>query len=187
MFLLVPAHLGCPGQIPQSRKTVVCCVCVCVVCVLLACAYIGEIMIFSHNLSASHLYSGIACISYMYCPIICLPESGVLLKWLMHHEAIKIAWTFLFKIYWANFIEITNTCSVGNFLKLAHCSLSIEHKRYWNRPVAHPICWSCACMSVWKVYCGKTAEWIRMPFGVVSGVGLGICVLDGFCKQVILS
>ena len=31
MFLLVPAHLGCPGQIPQSRKTVVCvCVCVCV-------------------------------------------------------------------------------------------------------------------------------------------------------------
>ena len=33
MFLLVPAHLGCPGQIPQSRKTVVCvCVCVCVIC-----------------------------------------------------------------------------------------------------------------------------------------------------------
>jgi len=24
MFLLVPALLGCPGQIPQSRKTVVC-------------------------------------------------------------------------------------------------------------------------------------------------------------------
>ena len=31
MFLLVPAHPGFPGQIPQSRKTVVCCVCVCVV------------------------------------------------------------------------------------------------------------------------------------------------------------
>jgi len=29
-----------------------------------------------------------------------------------------------------------------------------------------------------KVYCGKTADWIRMPFGVVSGVGLGIGVLD---------
>jgi len=29
MFLLVPAHPGFPGQIPQSRKTVVC-VCVCV-------------------------------------------------------------------------------------------------------------------------------------------------------------
>ena len=24
MLLLVPAHPGCPGQIPQSRKTVVC-------------------------------------------------------------------------------------------------------------------------------------------------------------------
>jgi len=28
MFLLVPAHSGFPGQIPQSRKTVVC-VCKC--------------------------------------------------------------------------------------------------------------------------------------------------------------
>ena len=28
MFLLVPAHPGCPGQNPKSRKTVVC-VCVC--------------------------------------------------------------------------------------------------------------------------------------------------------------
>ena len=30
MFLLVPAHPGFPGQIPQSRKMVVC-VCVCVI------------------------------------------------------------------------------------------------------------------------------------------------------------
>jgi len=30
MFLVVPAHTGCPGQNPESRKTVVCvCVCVC--------------------------------------------------------------------------------------------------------------------------------------------------------------
>jgi len=29
MFLLVPAHPGFPGQIPQSRKTVVCVLCVC--------------------------------------------------------------------------------------------------------------------------------------------------------------
>ena len=32
MFLLVPAHPGCPGQIPQNRKTV--CVCVCVQCMV---------------------------------------------------------------------------------------------------------------------------------------------------------
>jgi len=36
MFLLVPAHPGCPGQIPQSRKTVVC---VCVFC------YLGDMLI----------------------------------------------------------------------------------------------------------------------------------------------
>jgi len=35
MFLLVPAHPGFPGQIPQSRKTVVC-VCVCVQHMLLS-------------------------------------------------------------------------------------------------------------------------------------------------------
>jgi len=29
------------------------------------------------------------------------------------------------------------------------------------------------------VSCGKTADWIQMPFGVVSGVGPGIEVLDG--------
>ena len=29
----------------------------------------------------------------------------------------------------------------------------------------------CVGLSVRKVYCGKTAEWIRMPFGMVSGVG----------------
>jgi len=27
-------------------------------------------------------------------------------------------------------------------------------------------------------YCGKMADWIRMPFGVVSGVVLGMGVLD---------
>ena len=34
-------------------------------------------------------------------------------------------------------------------------------------------------LSVHKVYCGKTAEWIRIPFGMVSGVGRGMGVLDG--------
>ena len=49
---------------------------------------------------------------------------------------------------------------------------------YWYRPVAYPICRS-VCLSVWKVYCGKTVEWIWMPFVVVSGVGRGMGVLDG--------
>jgi len=35
------------------------------------------------------------------------------------------------------------------------------------------------CLSVRKVYCGKTANWIRMPFGMVIGVGRGMGVLDG--------
>jgi len=35
------------------------------------------------------------------------------------------------------------------------------------------------CVSVRKVFCGKTADSIRMPFGVVSGVSRGMGVLDG--------
>jgi len=35
------------------------------------------------------------------------------------------------------------------------------------------------CLSVCKVYCGKTADWIWMPFGMVSGVGRGMGVLNG--------
>ena len=37
----------------------------------------------------------------------------------------------------------------------------------------------CVCVCVQKVYCGKTAERIRIPFGMVSGVSQGMGVLDG--------
>jgi len=46
-----------------------------------------------------------------------------------------------------------------------------------GRSVCLSVCMS-VCLSVCKVYCGKTAEWTRMPFGMVSGVGRGMCVLD---------
>jgi len=36
----------------------------------------------------------------------------------------------------------------------------------------------CLSVYVWKVYCVKTADWIRMPFGMVSGVSRGMGVLD---------
>jgi len=35
------------------------------------------------------------------------------------------------------------------------------------------------CRSLRKLYCGEMADWIRMLFGVVSGVGRGMGVLDG--------
>ena len=33
--------------------------------------------------------------------------------------------------------------------------------------------------SVQKVFCDKMAKWIRMPFGMMSGVSRGMGVLDG--------
>ena len=46
-------------------------------------------------------------------------------------------------------------------------------------PSPSPSVGLCVCVSVRKVYCGKTADWIRMPFGMVNGVGRGMGVLDG--------
>ena len=36
----------------------------------------------------------------------------------------------------------------------------------------------CVGLSVQKVYCGKMADWIRMLFGMMSGVSRGMGVLD---------
>jgi len=47
-----------------------------------------------------------------------------------------------------------------------------------TRRLAHLSVYVCVCLSVRKVYCGKTADWIRMPFGTVNGVGLCMGVLD---------
>jgi len=57
----------------------------------------------------------------------------------------------------------------------ASLSISIASKTLmlWPCRLAH------LCVCVQKVYCGKSADWIRMPFGVVRGVGRGMGVLDG--------
>jgi len=60
-------------------------------------------------------------------------------------------------------------------LFLACCSLSVlysERSAYVTDLSPRP------SVCVRKVYCGKTADWIRMPFGVMSGVRLGMSVLD---------
>jgi len=42
------------------------------------------------------------------------------------------------------------------------------------------------CVCVRKVYCDKTADWIRIPFGMVSGVSRGMGLLDGGGELVIV-
>jgi len=48
--------------------------------------------------------------------------------------------------------------------------------------LAHLLVCVCVCSYVCqseKIYCGITADWIRMSFGMVNGVGRGISALDG--------
>jgi len=52
MFLLVPAHPGCPRQIPHSRKMVVC------LCVLLRrCKQLGTLSVFSLKKNVLAIFS----------------------------------------------------------------------------------------------------------------------------------
>jgi len=67
---------------------------------------------------------------------------------------------------------LTTVVTVSLSVNITEC----KHSSCW--PVAYPICRS-ACLSVQKMYCGKTADSSQMPFGVVSGVGRGMGVLDG--------
>ena len=52
MCLLVPAHLGCPRQNPESRKMVVVIVCVCLCIMLLndtVCAHVFAIKVLEYR------------------------------------------------------------------------------------------------------------------------------------------
>jgi len=64
-----------------------------------------------------------------------------------------------------------------------YCSLGVAHYQYNTAQalLVHNSRLSnlSVCLSVRKVYCGKTADCIRMPLGVVSGIGRGTGVLDG--------
>jgi len=68
------------------------------------------------------------------------------------------------------FLLVNNLFGVLLLCVLArHLAYYSERKCSWNRGVVYPICRS-VCVSVWKVYCGKMDDWIRMPFRVVSKV-----------------
>jgi len=79
-----------------------------------------------------------------------------------------------FSVWFYIFLELlvpaTRCCAAWDSTKqLVGIIRHIDHRS---------ICLS-VCVCVWKMYCGKTADWIWMPFGVVTGVGQGMGVLDG--------
>ena len=69
-------------------------------------------------------------------------------------------------------------CLHINWKAHAACNLNIITCGCWYRPVAYPAVGQCVSLSVRRVNCGKMADRIRMPFGVASGVGRGMSVLD---------
>jgi len=71
--------------------------------------------------------------------------------------------------------------TITRYLLLARRSLlaySSERSDHVSGPVGR-LTHLLVCRSVREVYCGKTADCIRMPLGMVSGVGRGMGVLDG--------
>ena len=63
--------------------------------------------------------------------------------------------------------------NVIKWVKIYRVSLSLSFRLEIPRVRGQPL-------KIYRVYCGKTADWIRMPFGVVSGIGRGRGVLHGW-------
>ena len=70
-------------------------------------------------------------------------------------------------------------CYVPTWYFIVSASLSINRVEREDSWYVSRLDRRSVCRSVRKVYCGKTAEWIRVPFGVVSGVSRGMGVLEG--------
>ena len=68
--------------------------------------------------------------------------------------------------------------SASMSISIASVSVFLLTIRLDRLPVCVSICLS-VCLSVWKVICGKMAEWIRLPFGMVGRVSRVMGVLDG--------
>jgi len=69
-------------------------------------------------------------------------------------------------------LPVIALCIFTTSLISASLTIRIAEQRLWYGGVACPICQSS------HVNCGKMADLIQMPFGVVSGVGLDMGVLD---------
>ena len=81
---------------------------------------------------------------------------------------------FKFKRTFVRHISIINASLSINIASLSASGVDLS----LSPSVGLCVC-QLVCLLVRKVYCGKTADWIRMPFGMVSGVCRGMDVLDG--------
>jgi len=63
-------------------------------------------------------------------------------------------------------------------LSINIASISINGVHLWPSPSVGLCVYLPVALSIRKVYCGKMVDWIRMPFGMMSGVSRGMDVLD---------
>jgi len=103
------------------------------------------------------------------------------IKFKNYHQIMAAVWQissyYTKRRFSCNYCE-TNVCIIISASLTIHKVWATECKCSWYTIVTYLIRQS-VCLLVWKVYCGKTADWIQMPFWVVSGVGRGMGVLDG--------
>jgi len=94
-------------------------------------------------------------------------HSTTLNIWRLHdkleHHYISVILHFL-EVFFISVLLSVNIASISaHGIELSSIP-SVSRSVYWS--------------AVWKVYCGKMAHWILIPFEIVSGVGWGMGVLD---------
>jgi len=93
-------------------------------------------------------------------------------------HAIALPRIFSLNFFFASVRRLSNIFGTSLSSASTHGSLQVSRLDHLSHlSVCQSVCQS-VCLSV-CLYYGKTSERIQMPFGMVSGVGRGVGVLDG--------
>jgi len=100
-----------------------------------------------------------------------------------HTQCIFIQMAAIFYYVTFRTIPVVQFCPTFDMLFSGPNSTRKRHKtfscNFFEVGPKNRIVWpDYVCLSVRKVHCDKTADWIRIPFGMVSGVNRGTSVLD---------
>jgi len=95
------------------------------------------------------------------------------------HAALRRRLSCIKSFTWYTWLARTRTHYFSASLSVSIASTSGNGVDLSPRPSVGLSVFRSVGLSLWKVYCGKTAESIWMPFTVVSGVDQGMGVLDG--------
>ena len=136
----------------------------------------GNISVCCHILFSFQAYGGVT----MFWDIELVVESRNFFITLVFGALVWVSPLEFLQALWHQTTKSPYTCSVVSMSLYVNIASISDHGIELLSPICQSVCQSVCPESVLrKMYCGKTADWNQMPFGMVSGVDRGMGVLDG--------